>query len=121
MAEEHVLCTLAPTQCDSAHNRRRSPRYRCSRPWAIPLIARPGRESFKATIKDFSLKSIGILADHAVAAGTTLILELRSAPTGVSFTLSAEVRHATLQKDGSWLLGCTLARELNEEEALAIL
>ena len=121
MAEESVLCTVASAKAAPSSNRRRSPRYRSSRPWRVPVIARPGRQSFEGTIRDFSLKSIGIVADHAVDVGTILILELRSARTGLSCTLRAEVRHATQQADGNWLLGCTLATGLSEEEALAML
>ena len=114
-------CIFASPESSIIRNRRKSPRYRCSRPRRVPLVAAPGRSSLEAWIRDFSLNSIGLVARQAIEPGTTLILELRSAPAGVSVTLKAKVRHATAQPDGTWFLGCVLARKLSEEEALAML
>src|SRR5262245_40262619 len=106
MTRESVLCTLAASEAPAQANRRKSTRYRCSRARTVPLVAVPNRQSFEAVIRDFSLKSVGLVAKHAVEPGTTLILQLHSAATGLSVLLDAEVRHATEQPDGTWLLGC---------------
>lgn len=118
-----VLITAdAPSPIQPPHlERRTAERYRCSRQRYVHLVARPEMQSLQATVRDFSMRSLGILIDRPIAPGTLLVVQLRSAHSGLSALLSAEVRHATEQGSGAWLLGCTLRRRLNEHEALALL
>ncbi len=113
---------VLPAPADSAvADRRMSERYRCSRQRYVRLVARPSLQSFQASVRDFSMRSLGILIDKPVEPGTVLAIQLRSAHAGLSCLLSGEVKHATPQADGHWLLGCSLTRRLNDNEALALM
>jgi hypothetical protein len=61
---------------------------------------------------NFSIAGIGLLAKREVAVGTPLLIESGPREMNTSEPLTAEVRHATLTREGSWLLGCRFSRQL---------
>src|SRR5436309_5295731 len=97
-----------PASAQPKADRRLAPRY-VSRRWRTArLIARPSLRSYQATIHDFSRVSVGLILDGPFDVGTVLAIELHSAQAGLSCLLSAHVRHVTQQRDGTWLIGCTI-------------
>ena len=70
-------------------------------------------------IHDQSVSGIGILSSRHFAAGTPIGLHVPATSVTPLKFLSAEVRHATAQPDGFWLLGCALMRPLTIDEILA--
>jgi hypothetical protein len=71
-------------------------------------------------VHDVSRKGISVVLNEHVASGQFLIVELPS-KTPASSAVPARVVYALAQKDGTWLLGCTFARPLREQEYEALL
>jgi hypothetical protein len=53
--------------------------------------------------------------------GTTLIVELSAKPKGILRPLPVRVIHATLEKKGHWLIGCSFASPLSADQLQAFL
>jgi hypothetical protein len=45
-----------------------------------------------------------------------LIIELSAKPKGLLRPLPARVVHATLEREGQWIIGCAFATTFNQEE-----
>lgn len=71
-----------------------------------------------ANLQDLSVQGIGILTGCRLAPGTLIRVQFRTAQRTATHELPAEIRHATEQADGRWLIGCLLLRLLNVDEAL---
>jgi hypothetical protein len=102
-------------------NRRTMDRFRCARPHPIRIMIRPGKLSYPASIRNFTRGGLGISVQQAFELGTVLSIQLRVANTGLSCVLSATVIRCQVMPDNTWLLGCKLARPLNNEETLSLL
>src|SRR5688572_3050849 len=81
-----------------------------------PLHLRPEPEAtpVPATVLDFSIQGIGMLASEAFTSGTTICIHAahpqRRAP------VEAEVRHVTPYGPGRWVLGCRFHRVLTVDD-----
>jgi hypothetical protein len=75
---------------------------------------------FSADVQDVSVLGIGLIVDQEYPAGSSFVIE--DGPTGrkPSVVLTVEVRHATLQTDGRWLLGCVFSRLLTLDDVEAL-
>jgi hypothetical protein len=69
-------------------------------------------------IYDLSILGIGILTSRYLSPKTTIGIHLPAFDDMPLRYLSAEVRHATAQPDGMWLLGCKLLRPLTIDEIM---
>jgi hypothetical protein len=101
--------------------RRFTERYRCCRQPVVRVLAKPSFQPYQARVFDVSLRSIGLILDRSFEAGTVLAIQLQTKHAGFSGILSAHVRHSTRQPDGSWRVGCTLSRNLTDDEFFALL
>jgi hypothetical protein len=89
---------------------------------ATPCLPVPEGEALCcARVVDISTTGVGLLVDSYVEPETLLAVELQGEDPGASYTLVVEVRRATKQGEGEWLLGCSFARELTEAEMRALL
>jgi hypothetical protein len=66
--------------------------------------------------KNVSVDGLGVVCDRYFALGTTMKIYLPSVLENAARFLSAEVRHATAQPDGRWVLGCILGRLSTDDE-----
>jgi hypothetical protein len=101
-------------------NRRVLDRFVCARPHSIRIMIRPQLLSFPAFVHNFTRAGLGISVQQAFEPGTVLAIQLRVANTGLSCVLSATVMRCQQQPDKTWMLGCKLARLLNDEETLSL-
>ncbi len=76
-------------------------------------------EMILAERKNVSADGLGVVCDRYFAPGTTVRIFLPSITKNAARFLSAEVRHATAQPDGRWVLGCILGRLLTDDELSA--
>ena len=70
-------------------------------------------------IYDFSVVGIGILTRRYLVPRAAIRIHIPAFENNPLRYLSAEVRHATAQNGGQWLLGCSLSRPLTCTEVLA--
>jgi hypothetical protein len=118
---ETVRVRLEPVERVPKKEHRSLPRS-CSRHRpALRLLTRPGLRRYSALVRDVSQRGIGLLLQQSLEPGTMVVIELPRRHTGFSGILSGQVRHATLQADGCWLVGCSLTRSLSEEELNCLL
>lgn len=102
-------------------DRRMLERYPCNRRPAVRVLARPSFQPHHAVVRDISIRSIGLILDRPLEIGTILAIQLRTKHVGFSGILSARVEHSTQMADGTWHLGCTLARSLTDDEVFSLL
>jgi hypothetical protein len=86
-----------------------------------PVAARNDRDiHWPATLRDLSVKGVGLVVGRRFEPGAGLAIELPETPTRPADTLLARVMHATALPDRKWLLGCSLVSELGADELEAI-
>jgi PilZ domain-containing protein len=86
---------------------------------ALQVRVQATGEAFAASVWDFSVKGIGLLADRDFAPGTALAVETTSS-RGKARTLPAEVRHSDVLHDERRLIGCCFLHTLTMEDLLAL-
>jgi hypothetical protein len=87
-----------------------------------PIAARnDGDVHWPATVKDLSVKGVGLIAGRRFERGAGLAIELPATATRPADTLLAKVVHVRSLPGGKWLLGCSLISELDVDELDAIL
>jgi hypothetical protein len=89
-----------------------------------PLAATTTDESETAwmgKVRNVCSGGIGLSMNRRFEPGTTLIVELSATPKGPLRPLPVRVVHATQEKKGHWLIGCTFACALSPEELQAFL
>jgi serine/threonine-protein kinase len=77
-----------------------------------------GREGqgFSAVVQDIGRRGIGLVSDVCFERGTILVLSLRGKDKGVMRPSYVRVARVPQRTDWGWLLGCTFAREFNDDE-----
>jgi hypothetical protein len=73
------------------------------------------------TICNISCAGLAVIGDAALLPGTKLLIQIQGPTRQLSPTLRAQVAHATIQTDGSWILGCSLATPLSTDLLKALL
>jgi hypothetical protein len=76
--------------------------------------------SLPASVRDISVKGIGLRADSRLETGTRLTIHRRGARHGLASPLTGEVRQVTSLPDGAWLLGCSFSRLLTVGDMLEL-
>jgi serine/threonine protein kinase, bacterial len=84
-------------------------------------VGEKGNPLWKATIKDISRRGIGLVSETCFPRGTILVLNLEYRTETVSRPVYVRVTRVVKQPGGEWLLGCTFARNLSEEEVQRLL
>lgn len=95
------------------------------RVWVHHSCASPRRDSgpldgewcLPATLLDITLGGIQLVLGRRFEVGALLKVEIEGTTPGASRKLLARVIHVNVQADGSYVLGCTFAMELGEDES----
>ena len=104
----------------SLDNRRAFVRYQCG-------LATPGRlqlqseEWIRAWVLDMCVSGAGLLLNRQLESGLQVILHMVNTAQKKVHEITAIVRHATLQSDGDWLIGCEFASKLSDDDLEALL
>jgi hypothetical protein len=101
--------------------RRNEERYRCCRCPAIRVLAKPSFQPYHGYVYDVAMGSMGLIFDRPFDVSTVLAIQLQTRHAGFSGILSGQVDHCTLREDGKWHVGCTLSRNLTEDEFFSLL
>jgi hypothetical protein len=78
-------------------------------------------DPWPARVRDLSSGSIGLLLTRRFEPGTLLVIELEKKAQSLSHTLVGRVVHATQYSAGGWMVGCTLANKIAEDDLQALL
>lgn len=80
-------------------------------------------DPWPARVRDLSSGSIGLLLTRRFEPGTLLVIELekKKQDQSLSHTLVGRVVHATQNTNGGWMLGCTLANKIAEDDLQELL
>jgi len=78
-------------------------------------------DPWPARVRDLSAGSIGLVLTRRFEPGTLLVIELEKKAHSLSHTLVGRVVHATAQTNGGWMIGCTLANKIAEDDLQALL
>jgi hypothetical protein len=76
--------------------------------------------SFFAGVQDISIIGIGLTVEREYPAGSSFVIEAGPKGWKLPNTLKAELRNATQQADGHWLLGCVFSRPLTADDVEAL-
>ncbi len=68
--------------------------------------------SFIAEVQNITVLGIGLIGATEYPLGTSFVIEAGPNGRNLPSALIAVLRHATLQPDGRWLLGCSFSRPL---------
>ncbi len=116
MPEQTVVSQRKPAK-PSGTERRASMRYPCNMETVCwPPIGSVDKARCSAKVHDLSTGGIGLLVSYPFDLGTILNLTLESAQPKCSRTLLVRVIHVMPRSDWEWLLGCSFATALSEEE-----
>ena len=96
-------------------NNRRTVRYSCAPATVGRLFIADDREYQYACVLNISEGGIGLVLERPVAAGTLIIVQVRTVETKVADDLTARVTHCTRQVSGEWLVGCEFAEALTPD------
>jgi hypothetical protein len=115
---------LGPEQSASVHAERRAFVRLAS---DLAASARPSERGhdvgWPGRVRDISRGGVGLLLQHRFRPGTDLTIELRENSGKLLRTVDARVAHASaVLDDGNpcWLLGCSFAQPLTDEELQAL-
>jgi len=78
-------------------------------------------DPWPARVRDLSAGSIGLVLTRRFEPGTLLVIELEKKTQSLTHTLVGRVVHATAQTNGGWMIGCTLANKIAEDDLQALL
>jgi hypothetical protein len=118
MPEPHPLQGESPSS--ALIERRAWIRYPCNLETASVSPAAETKKHEPATVRDISAAGIGLLLNRRIRPGTVLEVELPIPAKGFSRPIQARVMHASVHSGGGWLVGCTFARPLTEDELRAL-
>ena len=102
-----------------ASNRRTAERFATVRDATCsPLTAR--HTAVTVRVRDVSANGIGLLSGRRFERGTILLINVLDESQNLPPQLVGKVVHVTAGARGDWLIGCTLARGLSEEDVRAL-
>jgi hypothetical protein len=94
-------------------------RYLCDRQAICYEL--PAQQRLWARIRNISTEGVSLLLRAPIAAGTHLILELKTLDPAATLTLVAQAMHSTRQQDQTWIVGCKLLSRPREDDLMALL
>lgn len=117
--------TTAPSpQADSAsqkQERRASVRLQSQAKGSCQSLSMQREADWQATVRDISCSGIGLVLPRRFEPGSLLAIELTEATEGRRRLLLGRVARAVPQPEGDWLIGCTMANPLTEDEVQLLL
>jgi hypothetical protein len=102
-------------------NSRATVRYSCAPATIGRLYVGDDAEHQYACVLNISEGGIGLVLPRPIAAGTSVIIQVRTVETRVADDLPARVMHCTAQVSGEWLVGCEFAEALAPDALDALL
>jgi hypothetical protein len=98
-------------------------RIACDAPASCqPVAARSSQDpGWTGKVRDVSSQGVGLILSRRFEPGTCLVIELPAPAPRAPETLFAQVEHATALAPVSWLIGCSFATELSEDELQRLL
>jgi hypothetical protein len=78
-------------------------------------------DPWPARVRDLSTGSIGLVLTRRFEPGTLLVIELEKKTHSLTHTLVGRVVHAQASNSGGWMIGCTLANQIAEDDLQALL
>jgi serine/threonine protein kinase len=99
-----------------AAERRAAIRYPCKHEGLCSAVGVSGQGSWDVEVRNISGTGIGLVLDRRFERGTVLALQWRQTIEEVIGTTVARVVRTQEQGPGQWLLGCQLARKLDDED-----
>jgi hypothetical protein len=103
----------------SARSVRQSDRQPCKDRPCVELVGVDNRDD--ALVRDVGKDGIGLLVLRPLEPGSVWNLCFQPGRAKPCCTISAKVKHATPQPDGSWHVGFQLSRALADDELAALL
>jgi serine/threonine-protein kinase len=97
-------------------DRRQARRYTCSLQTSGRLLGKHDEPPWTATIRDISRGGVGLLSNKKFVRGTILVVKLLDRAERFDRPLLVRVVRAIPQAKGEWLLGCTFASKLNDDD-----
>lgn len=104
------------SDCATAEDRRVWVRYPADLETTYQPATESGGARLSARVRNVSLGGVNLVVDREFTPGDLLSVELPGVADRTRCTVLACVVHVAAQGDGTWSLGCTFARELNEED-----
>jgi len=95
-------------------------RYPCERDGFCQPLVGSGALQWAAKIEELSSGGLALVVERRFEPGTLLSIEMQQQADTIR-TFLARVVHIKNKSSGRWLLGCSLARELNEEDLKGLL
>jgi hypothetical protein len=95
---------------------------RCHRTWRnSPITFTVGpADIVMGTLRDISVYGLGIHSTRYLCRGSHVGVHVPGPKGPAVKYLAAEVRHATSQPGGGWILGCKLLRPLTVDEVMVL-
>jgi hypothetical protein len=96
-------------------NSRATVRYRCAPATIGRLYVADDHEFQHAWVLNLSQTGIGFFLSRPVAAGMSVVIQMRATESAEVHELCATVAHCTAQLTGEWLVGCEFIQPLPVE------
>ena len=119
MSQQLSLLEVRPSPQATEFDRRASVRYQCSTDASCSSLA--PFERLSGRVRDISTGGVALVLGASVRPGSDLLIDLKTKNPGICLTLHARVVHATLETEGSWVVGCEFITLPTEEQIRALL
>jgi hypothetical protein len=96
-------------------------RYPCELDSACQPLAGSRESQWPGKIRNLSRGGVAVTLSRRFEVGTLLAIDVQGQAEAVLGTVLARVVRIAPQDDGSWLLGCTLTKPLNEDDLKTLL
>lgn len=113
--------TPEASESDVDRDRRVRDRYLFGRHPQVKMIVKPHFRAQRAAIRDLSTKGVGLVLGRLLEPQTTVAIQMRSLTANQTWIGMARVRHVTCLESGIWLLGCTFARSLDDNDVASLI
>jgi hypothetical protein len=111
----------APASESTESERRVRDRYLFGRNPQVQFIVKPTFRAQRATIRDLSPTGVGLVLGQLLEPQTTVAIQMRSLTANQVWIGMARVRHVTRLESGIWLLGCTFANCLDDNDVASLI
>jgi hypothetical protein len=105
-----------PSGGTAAHDRRVWVRHHAGLETTYRPAGAEDPTRFAAVVRDISVGGLSLTVDRALAPGELLAVELPGPTEEAGFSTLACVVHVNADGEGQWVVGCTFARELSDED-----
>jgi hypothetical protein len=101
--------------------RRVEPRYQCGPATPARVADRRGQNPQRVWVLNLSLGGAGLLLAEPLAAGTPIVVHLKTESPPRFYELPARVAHSTARVNGDWVVGCAFSDRLTPDDLEALL